>query len=163
MDEDDYESLPPTSTLTTHLVAGAAAGIMEHSIMYPVDCVKVCITYGRCLFSYVPAIHLCANSVPCHVFATSVLLSLNQMCFISPCSILQTRMQCLVPDPKASYRNVVDALYSIVRYEGVRNTVRGLNAVVYGAGPAHAMYFACYEKIKKSLSQKDSTNRVAQG
>ena len=41
MAEDDYESLPETSTLTTHLMAGAAAGIMEHVVMYPVDCVKV--------------------------------------------------------------------------------------------------------------------------
>ncbi|KAJ2773741.1 Fe(2+) transporter [Coemansia nantahalensis] len=38
--EFDYEELPETSTLAMHLVAGAAAGIMEHSVMYPVDIVK---------------------------------------------------------------------------------------------------------------------------
>ena len=43
MEEDDYESLPPESTMGTHMLAGAAAGIMEHSIMYPVDCIKVTI------------------------------------------------------------------------------------------------------------------------
>ena len=37
----DYESLPSDTTLLTHLGAGAAAGILEHSIMYPFDCVKV--------------------------------------------------------------------------------------------------------------------------
>ncbi|KAJ2360245.1 Fe(2+) transporter, partial [Coemansia sp. RSA 2610] len=36
----DYEELPATTTLGMHLVAGAAAGIMEHSVMYPVDIVK---------------------------------------------------------------------------------------------------------------------------
>ncbi len=36
----DYESLP-TANLTTHLCAGAAAGTMEHCLMYPVDCIKV--------------------------------------------------------------------------------------------------------------------------
>jgi hypothetical protein len=41
MDEDDYESLPPTATHTDHMIAGAAAGIMEHCIIYPVDVVKV--------------------------------------------------------------------------------------------------------------------------
>lgn len=41
--EDPYESLPPTSTPTTHMLAGSAAGILEHSVMYPVDCVKVCV------------------------------------------------------------------------------------------------------------------------
>lgn len=30
--------------------------------------------------------------------------------------------------------------------------MRGLNATAVGAGPAHALYFACYEKLKKTLS-----------
>ena len=41
MDDYDYEGMPETSTATTHMVAGAAAGIMEHSVMYPIDCIKV--------------------------------------------------------------------------------------------------------------------------
>jgi len=42
MDFDDYESLPATSTVGTHMVAGAASGILEHCFMYPIDSVKVC-------------------------------------------------------------------------------------------------------------------------
>ena len=38
---DDYEALPESSMITTHMMAGAAAGIMEHCLVYPVDCVKV--------------------------------------------------------------------------------------------------------------------------
>ena len=38
--EVDYESLP-TDRISAHLIAGGAAGIMEHCVMYPVDCVKV--------------------------------------------------------------------------------------------------------------------------
>lgn len=40
MDESEYESLP-TERATVHLAAGALAGVMEHCVMYPVDCVKV--------------------------------------------------------------------------------------------------------------------------
>ena len=40
MEEIDYESLP-TEKLSVHLLAGGAAGMMEHCAMYPVDCVKV--------------------------------------------------------------------------------------------------------------------------
>ena len=40
MEEVDYESLP-TDKLLPHLLAGGAAGVMEHCTMYPVDCVKV--------------------------------------------------------------------------------------------------------------------------
>lgn len=45
MEEDDYESLPETATTTDHMLAGAAAGIMEHCIIYPVDVVKVNICF----------------------------------------------------------------------------------------------------------------------
>ena len=72
-------------------------------------------------------------------------------------------MQILVPDPRANYRNIGDALYRIARYEGIKNTLRGINAVVYGAGPAHAMYFACYEKVKKTLSTSGKSNHLVHG
>lgn len=39
MDDSEYESLP-TEKVTVHLAAGAMAGVMEHCVMYPVDCVK---------------------------------------------------------------------------------------------------------------------------
>lgn len=39
-DVDEYESLPTTS-VTTHMMAGAMAGMMEHVLMYPLDSVKV--------------------------------------------------------------------------------------------------------------------------
>jgi solute carrier family 25 iron transporter 28/37 len=40
-EEHDYETLPETTPLYTHLLAGALAGISEHSIMYPFDFIKV--------------------------------------------------------------------------------------------------------------------------
>ena len=43
--ENVYESLPKIYDPTVHLLAGAMAGIMEHSIMYPIDSVKVIIKY----------------------------------------------------------------------------------------------------------------------
>eukprot|EP00050_Salpingoeca_kvevrii_P008419 m.302808 g.302808 ORF g.302808 m.302808 type:complete len:310 (-) comp15475_c0_seq1:345-1274(-) len=38
--EDDYESLPETAGPLTHMCAGALAGILEHTAMYPFDVVK---------------------------------------------------------------------------------------------------------------------------
>lgn len=40
-DGESYESLPPNVSVTTHMTAGAVAGVLEHSVMYPVDSVKV--------------------------------------------------------------------------------------------------------------------------
>lgn len=39
--DGDYESLPPHVSVVTHMTAGAVAGILEHTVMYPVDSVKV--------------------------------------------------------------------------------------------------------------------------
>ncbi|XP_065152115.1 mitoferrin-2 isoform X2 [Paramisgurnus dabryanus] len=103
LSEPEYEGLPQGASTSTHMLAGAVAGIMEHCVMFPIDCVK-------------------------------------------------TRMQSLQPDPAARYRNVMDALWRIVRTEGIWRPIRGLNATAVGAGPAHALYFACYERLKKVLS-----------
>ncbi|XP_072538524.1 mitoferrin-1 [Salminus brasiliensis] len=114
---DEYESLPPHASLATHMTAGAVAGVLEHTVMYPVDSVK-------------------------------------------------TRMQSLQPDPKAQYRSVYEALRRIVRTEGLLRPLRGLNITVLGAGPAHALYFACYERIKHSLSeviQNGGNSHIANG
>ncbi|XP_077418638.1 mitoferrin-1 isoform X2 [Vanacampus margaritifer] len=101
--DGDYESLPPHVSVTTHMTAGAVAGVLEHTVMYPVDSVK-------------------------------------------------TRMQSLQPDPNARYRGVYEALRRIIRTEGFLRPLRGLNITMMGAGPAHALYFACYERVKHSLS-----------
>ncbi|NWI90130.1 MFRN1 protein, partial [Pitta sordida] len=79
---------------------------------------------------------------------------------------LQTRMQSLQPDPKAQYRSVYEALKRIVLTEGVWRPLRGINVTMLGAGPAHAMYFACYEQLKKSLSdtlQHGGNSHLANG
>lgn len=43
--DGDYESLPPHVSVATHMTAGAVAGILEHTVMYPVDSVKVTHTH----------------------------------------------------------------------------------------------------------------------
>ncbi|AOA65067.1 Iron transporter of the mitochondrial carrier family [Komagataella phaffii] len=40
VEEVDYESLPANSSLVANLSAGAFAGIMEHTVMFPIDAIK---------------------------------------------------------------------------------------------------------------------------
>lgn len=42
---DEYESLPQNASTATHMIAGSMAGVLEHCVMYPVDSVKVNISY----------------------------------------------------------------------------------------------------------------------
>ena len=72
-------------------------------------------------------------------------------------------MQSLAPDPRANYRSLVDAFVRIFRDESLWNTMRGIDATAYGSGPAHAVYFACYEYLKVALSRPDHSNHLAHG
>lgn len=47
MNFEDYETLPPTTNVSTHMTAGAFAGVMEHCVMYPLDSVKVILILIR--------------------------------------------------------------------------------------------------------------------
>ncbi|KAK4470872.1 hypothetical protein MN116_006386 [Schistosoma mekongi] len=102
-DSNDYESLPNSSPLPQHMFAGACAGIMEHIVMYPVDCVK-------------------------------------------------TRMQCLRSVGSSNSPGVLAGLHRLVLQEGILRSLKGSGAVIWGAGPAHAAYFGCYEKTKSFLA-----------
>lgn len=75
-------------------------------------------------------------------------------------------MQSLQPDPNAQYRGVYEALKRIVQTEGLFRPLRGLNITMIGAGPAHALYFACYERVKRSLTdiiQSRGNSHLANG
>uniref|UniRef100_H2ZH07 Mitoferrin-1 n=1 Tax=Ciona savignyi TaxID=51511 RepID=H2ZH07_CIOSA len=102
MDNSDYDALPVEWPVATHMLAGAAAGVMEHAAMYPIDCVK-------------------------------------------------TQMQSI---RTVHYSGLRDAFFTITKREGAARLLRGMSAMVVGAGPAHAMYFACYEKVKHHLTLK---------
>ena len=61
-------------------------------------------------------------------------------------------MQCLKPEANARYTGIIDALVKIVKTEGALRPVRGMGVVAFGAGPAHALYFSCYEFMKSTFS-----------
>ena len=48
----------------------------------------------------------------------------------------------------------------IVKTEGVFRPIQGVTPMALGAGPAHAVYFACYEHIKKILTPMSRNSKV---
>ncbi|CUS24646.1 LAQU0S18e01024g1_1 [Lachancea quebecensis] len=109
MDEEiDYEALPSSAPITHQLAAGAFAGIMEHSIMFPIDAIK-------------------------------------------------TRMQAIsatVGSSNAAQKlpsNIMQQIARISTTEGSMALWKGVQSVILGAGPAHAVYFATYEMCKGYL------------
>ncbi|CAG8635211.1 11939_t:CDS:2, partial [Ambispora leptoticha] len=59
-----------------------------------------------------------------------------------------TRMQILNPNPAAVYSGVANAFTRISTTEGVKTLWKGVNSVILGAGPSHALYFGTYEVCK---------------
>lgn len=101
MDEEiDYEALPPCAPLHHQLLAGAFAGIMEHSVLFPVDAIK-------------------------------------------------TRIQS--SSSGAATQGLIKQISKITTAEGSLALWKGVQSVILGAGPAHAVYFATYEFSKSKL------------
>ena len=58
---------------------------------------------------------------------------------------------------------MLQAFRTIIRTEHPRVLFRGIGVVASGAGPAHALYFACYEFAKKTLTTGDRSTVISQG
>ena len=98
-DEDPYESLPGGRNTIVYMTAGAAAGVLEHCVMYPID-------------------------------------------------VVRTRMQSI--RPHIAHQGLWTTVAQLVKNERF-GTFRGMSAVIAGAGPAHALYFSCYENLKQIM------------
>ena len=77
------------------------------------------------------------------------------------CVLLQTRMMNVKSNYQ--YRGVVRSFVRIATTESPRTLFRGIGVVATGAGPAHALYFSCYEMSKNYLSGNNRNNVLAQG
>ncbi|XP_059621024.1 mitoferrin isoform X1 [Phlebotomus argentipes] len=79
-------------------------------------------------------------------------------CIMYPLDSVKTRMQSLSPVTKGS--TIMSTMTTMIQKEGIFRPVRGMGAVVAGAGPAHAFYFASYEYCKTSLSRVTPHNQL---
>lgn len=70
-------------------------------------------------------------------------------CIMYPLDSVKTRMQSL---RMTNNGTIMETMRYMVKQEGVLRPIRGMSAVVLGAGPAHALYFATYEHSKHTLS-----------
>jgi len=66
-----------------------------------------------------------------------------------PVDVVKTRQQALACDKTSlQSRSILRNISHIWRTEGPGKLVQGCQAMALGAGPAHAIYFAVYEKVK---------------
>ncbi|OBZ84987.1 putative mitochondrial carrier C8C9.12c [Choanephora cucurbitarum] len=153
-EEYDYESLGGNATLTQDAMAGALAGIAEHCAMYPVDSIKTRMQ----VIQTVPI--NTSNTTRPQLFSTGN----------TPTGATSTATAAAAHHSKhlrhVHSAAIVDATTE-ASFKGLksasRNLWRGVNSVVMGAGPAHALHFATYEACKESFGSNHLLSNAAAG
>lgn len=90
-----------------------------------------------------------------HAMAGTMAGIIEHTCMF-PVDVVKTRMHRILPEPGAAYTDLVHGMRSIVKHEGAAGLFRGIGVTAMGAGPAHAMYFTCYEQAKVSFGATQS-------
>ncbi|KAI8993138.1 mitochondrial carrier domain-containing protein [Pilobolus umbonatus] len=124
-EEYDYESLGNNATVLQNAIAGSLAGIAEHCAIYPVDSIKTRMQV--------------IQAVRQPIFAASTVGSHSSIVMDTTTSVAGRSIN---NNLNPNYKNIKSAS---------RNLWRGVNSVVIGAGPAHAIHFATYEACKEAF------------
>lgn len=88
--------------------------------------------------------------------AAGALAGITEHVVTYPFDALKTRMQLVNATSSSLLKNMAMA-YA----QGLGSLWRGVNTVVMGSGPAHALFFATYEHAKQTLSHNPAINEHA--
>jgi len=166
--DEDWEEWDGVSPFWHHCVAGSMAGLAEHTLVYPLDTVRTHIQVcANCKFSpsynqaaalaakgtVSPALHYRAVSTPAQNVLGMASHRLGQQQQL-PQGMLQT-MRHLMNEP------AVLADPSIMtkeppKAEGILRLWRGVQTMMIGCIPAHALYFSSYEMVKAFFKGPDN-------
>lgn len=61
--------------------------------------------------------------------------------------------------PTAIREGIGETFIRMIRTEGLLRPVRGMSAMVVGAGPSHALYFSSYEYVKDTLKKSTASTK----
>ncbi|XP_018579138.1 mitoferrin-1 [Anoplophora glabripennis] len=95
------------------------------------------------------------DNVVTHMIAGCI-AGVMEHCVMYPLDSVKTRMQSLTT---SGSEGIGETFLRMVRHEGLLRPVRGMSAMVVGAGPSHALYFSSYEYLKNTLTQYTNSQR----
>lgn len=93
------------------------------------------------------------NDVILHMNAGAI-AGIMEHCVMYPLDSVKTRLQSIAN--VSNNLGIRQTLSRMIETEGFLRPVRGVSVVVAGAGPAHALYFSCYESVKENLIRHTS-------
>mmetsp|Transcript_25880 Transcript_25880/g.63391 ORF Transcript_25880/g.63391 Transcript_25880/m.63391 type:complete len:385 (+) Transcript_25880:171-1325(+) len=152
--DDDWEEWDGKTPFWHHCVAGSLAGVAEHALVYPLDTVRTHIQVcAACIHNPSTTSSKLSNGL---MGQSSVL----QRAAASGASnnmgvwqaIRQLMNQPIALEGPASSSTLVTAEPTAA---GISRLWRGVNSIIVGCIPAHALYFSSYELIKHATLDKD--------
>ena len=157
-----------------HALAGAAAGMAETAVMYPVDTIKtrlqVIFKPAPCKSpTFVPGLYVmhAKECIPhiCKLWLSDVWFSLHlhtkiaQALQVFHAVSVHTALQ--AASGVGSAGHTAQIMRQLIHGQGLTGLYRGLTPAVLGAGPAHALYYAVYEQTKAALGAGQPGRRPA--
>ncbi|CAG9772251.1 unnamed protein product [Ceutorhynchus assimilis] len=89
------------------------------------------------------------DNIGTHMTAGAI-AGVMEHCVMYPLDSVKTRMQSLAT---TGSEGISETFIKMVRQEGMLRPIRGMGAMVFGAGPSHALYFSSYEYLKGTFTE----------
>jgi solute carrier family 25 iron transporter 28/37 len=137
--ELEWEEWDGSGSFTDHCLAGSFAGVAEHTLLYPVDTIK---TQMQAFCADCPA-----NSAKSNASAAA------SAARPPPNGMWNTMKQLTM---QANERVVKTASTDISASVGFGRLWRGVQTMMVGCIPAHALYFSSYEAVKAVFLERDN-------
>lgn len=159
----DWEEWDGNSPFWIHCVAGSFAGVVEHAAVYPLDTVR---THIQVCASCIQRNNINSNGTLFKTLENSAknpsslrgTTSLNQVAAANkvPMGMWQT-VRLLMNEPAlvaAEASTVMTKTATVPSVQGISRLWRGVEAILIGCIPAHALYFSSYEIVKAATLDK---------
>ena len=153
--DEEWEEWDGKSPFWIHCVAGSFAGVAEHTLVYPLDTVRTHIQV--CAACHInPASGTAQKSA---ALGGSVLQRASTSS-VSQLGMWQT-MRHLMSQPVMTTAAVGAAQLDAPQVLGFTRLWRGVQTILIGCIPAHALYFSSYEIVKNATLDADGNVTTA--
>ena len=169
-DVEDWEDWDGRSPFWAHCLAGSLAGVVEHAAIFPLDTVRThiqvcaaCLKRGASTSSKSSSLEGGGTSLlrgstpssphrlPLGMFQTIHYL-VNEPVVSATASLGEAAA---LPSSSHSVSTSTSTLQHPTGVAGWSRLFRGIQAVMVGCVPAHALYFSSYEMVKAAFMKED--------
>mmetsp|Transcript_28458 Transcript_28458/g.43468 ORF Transcript_28458/g.43468 Transcript_28458/m.43468 type:complete len:366 (-) Transcript_28458:155-1252(-) len=156
----EFEEWDGKSPFLYHCLAGSLAGVVEHVLVYPIDTVKTHIQCASCPANTSSGASANKSSIPRGPTRNTIGSNNRPSGFVTTMRnimSLQRPLPLTASGPTSTVTNANVGAGGVERTVGFARLWRGVNTVMIGCVPAHALYFSSYEAVKYANLRPDGS------